>query len=270
MASPPTRPVETLRDYTELIEELMTAADAPLWYRGCGQADYPLIPSLYRHPSITEVADLVSLEAEVLARFKQRGLPYLSRVPVDDWDYLFLMQHVGVPTRLLDWTENPYIGLFFAITAAEAHCDPETGAFTTPAAVWVLDPTIWNRKALSHVSFEGGVLSVSDGQLSGYAPTSSLDFMNNEPVALYGLHNSPRIVAQRGVFTIFGKNKEPMSTMYDQLEFPEDSLLRIDLPVDALPALRKSIFAIGYTESVIYPDLDGLARELKRHFKFTP
>jgi hypothetical protein len=61
-----------------------------------------------------------------------------------------------------------------------------------------------------------------------------------------------------------------MSTMYDQLEFPEDSLLRIDLPVDALPALRKSIFAIGYTESVIYPDLDGLARELKRHFKFTP
>jgi hypothetical protein len=265
--APRTETITSLRDYTELIEELMTASAAPLWYRGCGSSAYPLIPSLYRHPSVTAVADLVKLESEVLARFKQRGLPYMARVPTDDWDYLFLMQHVGVPTRLLDWTENPYIGLFFAIVAAEARRDA-TGTFTDTAAVWVLNPTDWNRKALSHVSFEGTVLSVADGQLTGYAPTSNLDYMNNEPVALYGMHNSPRIVAQRGVFTIFGKNQDSMAKMYDDLGFPEDSLLCIELPATSLSALRKSIFAIGYTESVIYPDLDGLARELKRHFEF--
>src|SRR5438477_92105 len=172
----------------------MTAADQPLWYRGCGDTSYPLVPSLYRHPTVTNVEELVQLESQILSRFKERGMPYFVRAPANDWEFLFLMQHVSTPTRLLDWTENPFIALYFAIVASEGL--RVGGVFTKPAVVWVLNPRAWNSKALAHLSFQGSVLSVSDVQLSGYAPTTNLTVMNSEPVALYGVHNSPRIVAQ--------------------------------------------------------------------------
>src|SRR4051812_41381980 len=99
----------------EQIEELM-AEKVPLWYRGVGDASHTLIPSLYRHEGTADAAAFMELEERILQRFRERSIPY-QPIPVDkDWELLFLMQHFGVPTRLLDWTENPYIGLFFALT----------------------------------------------------------------------------------------------------------------------------------------------------------
>src|SRR3954451_21756407 len=107
--------VESLRAYTELIEDLMTDSE-PLWCRGVGNAGHGLVPSMYRHPSITDIDELLALEHLLVQRFKERSIPYQA-TPVrlqDKWDVLFVMQHFGAPTRLLDWTENPFIGLFFA------------------------------------------------------------------------------------------------------------------------------------------------------------
>jgi hypothetical protein len=92
--------------------------------------------------------------------------------------------------------------------------------------------------------------------------------MYNQPVAIYGAYNSPRIVAQRGTFTIFGKNYGAMEGTYDEAPFPQDSLIKIKLPAKSLEGLHQSVLAIGFTASVVYPDLDGLARELKWQFGF--
>lgn len=92
--------------------------------------------------------------------------------------------------------------------------------------------------------------------------------MNAEPVALYGSHNSPRIVAQRGVFLMFGRNVQTVENAYVNGNYPADSLRKILIPADTIAQLLHSLVSVGVTDSAIYPDLDGLARELKRHFGY--
>lgn len=259
--------IRSLQEYTELIAGLM-AGDTQLWYRGVGKVSHDLTPSLYRHPSITDIGQLLALEQKLLQRFRERSIPYEERPFVRDdvWEYLFLMQHYGVPTRLLDWTENPYIGLYFAVTSARV--DPHTRNATEDACVWVLNPGPWNATALADISFPSEVLSVPDQPLEAFQPKSGVAYMRNTPVALYGLHNSARIVAQRGVFTIFGQSTATFDETYTSGTYSADTLVKAVIPSDAVDPLMRSLFAIGITDSVVYPDLAGLALDVKRHFGF--
>ena len=141
--------------------------------------------------------------------------------------------------------------------------------FKEDACVWVLDPEKWNRHALSQQSYEGGPLTEGDEALKGYKPAPTFANMNSFPVALYGEHNSPRIVAQQGVFTIFGRVTKPMETTFVEQMFPIDSLIRIVIEAKGIFEMRKSLLRHGITESVVFPDLEGLALEIKRSFEFT-
>jgi hypothetical protein len=110
--------VDSLKGYISLVERLRVKQKIQLWYRGCGKASYDLKPSLYRHQQSRMIEDILVLEKDLIARFRQRSIPFHSRVLTDPWEWLFLMQHYGVPTRLLDWSESPLMALFFAVTSA--------------------------------------------------------------------------------------------------------------------------------------------------------
>ncbi|WP_191908535.1 FRG domain-containing protein [Hypericibacter terrae] len=258
-----------LPSFMSIVQKLQRKAGHPLWFRGTGAASHRLIPSLYRHPSIQTLADLQLLERQLMTRFRQRSLPYHTRNLGDDWEALFFMQHYGVPTRLLDWTENPFVGLHFALMSApRLPTSRNKTLYKEPAIVWVLDPVAWNRSALRHVSYKGGPLTAGDDDLKGYTPGSSLGTMGKYPIALFGAHNSARIVAQQGVFTIFGASKEPMESLLHSEEIPPECLSCIVVSETRIQPMRKSILNQGITETVVFPDLEGLARETKRHFGF--
>jgi len=207
-------------------------------------------------------------------RFRQRSIPLHNRSLDNDWDALFFMQHYSVPTRLLDWTENPFIAFYFAVSSAPFSAKWKGGSsrpelsFSSDAAIWILDPIAWNSFALSHQGYDRGILTPADEALLPYKPLTKFKDMNVHPVSLYGAHNSPRIVAQRGAFTIFGQHTAAMEDVYTSNGFPRDCLVKIVLSRIRLPLLRSSIFNQGITESVVFPDLDGLAREMKREFGF--
>jgi hypothetical protein len=258
-----------LPQYLELVERAQVRATRTIWYRGCGKAGHPLLPSLYRHQRLKTPDQLADLERKLMTRFRQRSVPYHSRSLTDDWDALFFMQHYGVPTRLLDWTENPLIALHFALMGAPKKVT-KSGilTFQSDAAVWMLDPVAWNRHALRHVRFAGEVLTPDDEDIKGYRPIPQFAGMNSQPVALYGAHNSARIVAQQGVFTIFGRDAKPMDDVFMADNFPANCLTKIVLSKSVIRPLRKSLLNQGITESVVFPDLEGLARELQRVFGF--
>ena len=251
----------SLPGYMQVVQTLQRHARHPLWFRGNGRLNHKLVPTLYRHKKIPTMGGFGILERQLMARFRQRSMPYHSRDLRDDWEALFFMQHYGVPTRLLDWTENPLVALHFALMFSRG-----ASSRPSPSIVWVLDPFAWNRTALAHVSYNGGPLTTEDEDLKGYAPKTAT--MGNYPVALYGAHNSPRIVAQQGVFTIFGANKNPMEKLVTKGLFPPRSLAAIVVSAMRVRHMRQSLLEQGMTETVVFPDLEGLAKETKRFFGF--
>ena len=111
------------------------------WFRGHQQVHWPLRPKLCRdYGSYAEVSKHAT-EDELREEFIIRA-PALSEVPLiatGEWDWYFLMQHFGAPTRLLDWTEGALIALYFAVRDNPGFYD---------AAVWVLDPHVVNKRAI--------------------------------------------------------------------------------------------------------------------------
>ena len=273
MPQVPEQKPASFEKFVELVEASHSAPGRLLWYRGCGQASYQLRPTLYRHPAKKSIDDIATLERQLMMRFRQRSIPLLSRELTDDWDRLFFMQHYRIPTRLLDWTENPFIGFYFAVMSAslsmqQTNRRQKSISFQEDAAVWVLDPIAWNSHALRHQKFDRGVLTPADEALQGYKPLTKFADMNKHAVALYGAHNNPRIVAQRGVFTIFGQDTGAMERAYSSDSFPQGCLMKVILARSRLPRMRRSILHHGITEGVVFPDLEGLAREIKRDFGF--
>jgi hypothetical protein len=131
-----------------------------------------------------------------------------------------------------------------------------------------LDPEQWNQHSVNLKSFPGSVLTTDEPNATAYKPVGNVAVMKSSPIALYGSHNSQRIVAQRGVFVCFGKDTRPMEVAYDLERFPTDCLMKLVLKKGKLPNLYEALRRHGITDSVAFPDLDGLAREIKREFSF--
>jgi len=277
--------VTSLTQFTQLVEQALTAtralsgADPKFvnWYRGCGLANkHHLRPSLYRHPTIAAPTELLLLEKKMLEWFRRESVlhqtinQYIDR-DEPELELLFFMQHYSVPTRLLDWTMNPYIALYFAVTAAEF--DETIGEYVDDAAVWILNPSAWNEHSLAHVSWgTRGALSIEDMEKDGYAPRKDLDpvhvaGMYALPAAMRGIANSTRMFAQKGVFTIFGRDTTPMEVAFDA-GYRAESLVKLVIEKNYIDPLMDSVISIGYTDSVSYPDLHGLAMEMRRTFGF--
>lgn len=82
-------------------------------YRGESNTSYELKSKYGRYMNYNEKNDLDS-EKHTLNEFKKRAIPYLENLPQNEWEWIALAQHHGLPTRFLDWTYNPLIAAFFA------------------------------------------------------------------------------------------------------------------------------------------------------------
>src|SRR5437016_6269667 len=126
--------VTTVAQYVDALSQL--PQNRPLWYRGQTDAQWSLVPGLARRGGKDWIAD----ESMLLTRFRQNAVPLVPAGTKTDtvWDWLLLMQHYGVPTRLLDWSENALAGLYFAVVGADQSSRRD-------GCVWVLDALGLNK-----------------------------------------------------------------------------------------------------------------------------
>jgi len=234
----------------------------PLWFRGHFSSGWDLRSSLARAVETPEAMFLK--EQRLLTRFRQRSLAFWpAGYPQDDWEHLFAMQHYGTPTRLLDWSENLFVGMYFACTPG-AYSRLTADDRAALPSLWILDPVKWNR-GLGHLRDNAETVSilttVDEDEMRAYEVSGRVDFPRryNAPIAIYGTHNSARIVAQRGGFTIAGKSLQSMHEFVD--EVGDGCLWKVELNMDR-EAIAANLSALGFAESMVFPDLVGLSREI--------
>ncbi|GHV67619.1 hypothetical protein AGMMS49928_05030 [Spirochaetia bacterium] len=101
--------IDTTIDFHKALIDLKKISLGSI-FRGVSNCDYQLIPSIGRIKK-----DIYIVEKNLMRKFKESAIGYIGRLPNDEYEWLALAQHHGLPTRLLDWTYNPLIALFFAV-----------------------------------------------------------------------------------------------------------------------------------------------------------
>jgi len=247
-----------LRHVLTLRDEWMGEDEAVLpWFRGQARADWALKPKFFRDGPASR-----NTEDEIREEFVTRAPTLVAELmPTNDWDWYFLMQHYGAPTRLLDWTEGALLGLYFAVRDNCGYHD---------AAVWALDPWWLNKKVIGRdeVLLPGGpgALKEDTRRVHAWLPErfDTRARLPSRPVAIYPSHNVRRIGAQRSCFTISGEDHEGL----DKLARLKDShLVKILIPSFEVKGIGRALETCGIDEPTVFPDLDGLSRSLGSKWK---
>lgn len=283
--------VSSVEDYVRVVSKIASSVDSPLWFRGHGCASYRLTPSVLRdviptHDArgnrirgdenlVSEGLPVTGISPErLLSEFKRYSLPFVQSVPRNDFEWLFLMQHHGVPTRLLDWSTNALTALYFAAeyalpaktTDVFASVDNDQEFCEHDIAVYCMEPARVNE-IMHDISHAVDVSEHWEKWHPYVRPTVKSDICTYSPICIVAPHVSPRIRAQSGTFTLHGGNIWALD-YYTQLR----SLLhKILISKQHAEHVREQLSLLGMTASYIYPDLDGVAREVtaseKRRFQ---
>lgn len=241
----------SVADLLQVLKDLVDP-NRPTWYRGHANKDWGLVPSLSRRP------ENIKKEISLIKRFSQNASALLpSRIPDSDWDWIFLMQHHSVPTRLLDWSESPLVAAFFALQGDQG----------TDGALWVLDPVRLNRAGnhrQGQVEFELPAFGRAENEenvLSNYTPEQVAHNKATvmSPIAVIAPRHFSRMVAQASVFTLHHRPPTPIESILDENGEQNSVACKLVIPMSAKKDLARELKTLGYSVLSMFPDLDRVA-----------
>jgi hypothetical protein len=209
---------------------------------------------------------------ELRRLFRDTGEDLLTKTHSDDTAFwpppsidglLGLAQHYGIPTRLLDWTRNPFHAAYFAAIGA-VRCltklpDDQFLASDQRIAVWALSSEAMGFLGVSPFTHQDRIMEI---------------------VIVSGATN-PNLYAQRGLFTVMRSKIAKYDPNFERLALnqqfrqltnylKEDDankwLVRpftlVTLPILLAPELAPKLAQLGVTAATAFPDFQGAAKSV--------
>lgn len=209
----------------------------PFLFRGVSDKDYELIPSIGRGTKSGTLENIEHLESRLISDFKRLSLPELKVMPELDIEWLFLAQHYGLPTRLLDWSSNPMVALFFSVF----------GDDEKDAALYVAKHQITDQYEL--YDFRTADFPAEDRRKFPirFADEGTVIFTRPK-------YTDQRYINQKSVFSCPANPFVPLKI---------DHCEKIIIEAAHKNQLRKILKTIGVSHSYIYPGLAGIAEEIR-------
>ena len=251
---------------------------SPFIFRGHNDRDYKLMPGIFRtecgldkkttpvysQDEYTTLIDFISHSSSI------SNLPANQLVP-----WLEIAQHYGVPTRLLDFTTNPLVALYFACEGGEGK----------NASVWVLHEARYkctfcpesDGKPFDPVASDRIVWEMAMGEICPpKRHNQKLPQRRHECPWIYRpFYRYERMVSQSSVFMLWGSNKSDLAHFMKQEHYmdigcadPDNEetglICELVIPSGSKSILLRQLDTLGVNERFIYPGLDGIGRDVRR------
>ena len=237
------QPDDTAQDVRRFLEQINRVCHGQWYFRGHRQdGAHQLVPSIGREFSYAgrTLRFGPAEERRLLHRFRRHTYKHYDRV-LSEWEALFLARHHELPVRLLDWTTNPIVALYFA-SSYQARTDLTDGA-------------VWAIKRRQNDVDEIDVFDQSH---------SPLDVKGIKLV--YPFYPTPRLTEQSGIFTL---HEDPWADLdslagrpYPEAELDIERLKKWTVPGEAKQGIMDELERLAINTRSLFPDLDGLARGL--------
>lgn len=239
-------PIAGLGDFFSICGGVLRE-DTEYWFRGHADFRWTLTPSALRYGAPAQRDRALNL-LRAFKRYAETKLPHPPG-PEEDLKWVQLARHFGLPTRLLDWTRNAAIALYFA-------CLRGAGLNDTDGGVFILNPEDLNREA----DPKNPRIYDAHSDAPRIAQYLALSGQTNErglkTIAINPVWNSERIVLQQGAFTLHGSREFTLTA--DQAP----SLVCWRVPAHQKGKILRELERAGINEMSIYPEPEHMCRYL--------
>lgn len=279
---------DKLSEYIKVVEDLRSnyptqviinnPVEKVFLYRGHGNVEYKLLPSVFRKVEEPQEDRVIvndkylafAKEKDILKTFIHDAKRDWNIDPVDYFHWAEIAQHYGVPTRFLDWTQNPLVALYFAASSNE----------DKDGEVWILHGVNYDRVCAKEHGVEN---ELNRGEIITKVMDDEIEV--KFPILYTPYYIDDRMKAQDSYFLVWGTEIVPLENMFDEensiMKLPGDDnartfgleqrdgiLFRIVIPKYAKQQLLRELDMVGISARTLFPDMSGLGKYIEWKYRF--
>ena len=230
-------------------------------YRGQANSLWGLSSSLERS-SLLEID--VNIELALIAEYKNaiRTFHDLNEIPKSTLEWLSLLQHHGTPTRLVDFTESPYIAAFFAFQDEESEKSDSV-------AIWCVNRIRFYQAALYYFDDK---LESSNGRNPYLFNETHFEKLFEQSikgreincVMPYEIVNAnQRQYMQQSVFLAAMNPDERLVDQLSFLDYQEKPIMtKLTIPSNERKVALRDLLKMNISHATLFPGIDGFSRAL--------
>jgi FRG domain len=258
MSAPVEWPEKRVDTWTELQEAIDPIAFQCV-FRGQGDRTWPLLSSYNRLVPCDDEQLALDWERGAIMRFRSEAHLHLnpSVIPPNPFklsaldtylEWLMLMQHYGAPTRLLDWTQSPYVAIYFAVIDCRKN----------DAAIWYFNSLVVGQNVCKHFG-----KSVADIDYADFA-ADEIRRTEGEPVLFAAMKKfrSAREVAQQGVFTFTSRLTADHQSVIPRVCAGQE-FGRIIIPQHLKEEFAMRLGLMNVTAAALFPGVEGVCSSIR-------